>query len=126
MNIKDLMVGDWVQNDLGEIQQVSELQERGAMLFYNDIYPYEDIEAIPLSAEILGKCGFEKRANYEIYAILRDEYEIRFFPKQNTVRFILMDAYNDYVEHEFAMPCKFLHELQHATTMCGIDIHFRP
>ena len=55
-----LMVGDWVCNDLGETQQVVELREEGAMLSYNDIYQYDDIQPIPLTPEILEKNGFEK------------------------------------------------------------------
>lgn len=60
MKIEDLMVGDWVRNDLGEAQRVVELREEGAMLSYNDIYQYDDIQPIPLTLEILEKNGFEK------------------------------------------------------------------
>ena len=59
MNHKDLMIGDWVKNDLGEIQEVVELREIGAMLYYNDFYSYDEIEPIPLTPEILEKNGWQ-------------------------------------------------------------------
>ena len=65
MRAEDLQIGDWVRNDLGETQRVVELREEGAMLFYNDIYQYGDIQPIPLTPEILEKNGFIKRYNYQ-------------------------------------------------------------
>lgn len=119
MNIKELMVGDWVKNDLGEIQQVVELQERGAMLFYNDIYPYEDIEPIPLTPEFLEKNFGEARNGgyfdgdefYELFIIevtgstwiiKRDNIEFSNIPRQQVM-------------------VSYVHELQHALRLCGID-----
>ena len=59
MRAEDIMVGDWVRNDFGEIQQVVELRQEGAMLSYNDIYRYDDIQPIPLTPDMLLDNGFE-------------------------------------------------------------------
>ena len=67
MKAEDLMVGDWVRNDLGEAQRVVELREKGAMLSYNDIYQYDDIQPIPLTKEILEKNGFKKTSPDKYY-----------------------------------------------------------
>lgn len=66
MTSKDLMIGDWVKNDLGEIQQVVEIHDgEKIMLAYNDFYSADELEPIPLTAEILEKNGFVKRYNYQ-------------------------------------------------------------
>ena len=57
MNKESLMKGDWVKTDLGEIQQVVEIREDCVMLFYNDLYKYEDIEPIKITEDILKKNG---------------------------------------------------------------------
>ena len=67
LTCKDLMVGDYIKNDLGEIQRVVELRENGVMLSYNDCYSYDEIEPIELTPQILEKNGFKiaKGPTYE-------------------------------------------------------------
>lgn len=62
MDIRELMTGDWVRSDLREVQQVVELREAGAMLAYNDIYPYDEIEPVSITSAILEANGFRKSA----------------------------------------------------------------
>lgn len=106
MKATELMIGDWVRNDLGETQQVAELHENWAMLSYNDTYPYDWLEPIPITPEILEKNGFrdiDKGENCDGFDIYwrngNDGYSI------NT-----QDLHLHYV-----------HELQHALRLCGID-----
>ena len=68
MNKQELMIGDWVWNSHNQkAEQVIEIRETGVMLDYNDIYDYDEIEAIPLTAEILKKNGFESDCDKKIY-----------------------------------------------------------
>ena len=119
MKVEELMVGDWVHNDLGETQQVVELREDGAMLYYNDIYPYDDIQPIPLTPEILEKNGFVKSERFEVWKIISDKYELRITPWRFAVIFLDEDGSD---KEEFSAPLpKYVHELQHALRLYGIE-----
>lgn len=119
MKVEELMVGDWVRNDLGEAQQVVELREDGAMLYYNDIYPYDDIQPIPLTPEILEKNGFVKSERFEVWKIISDEYELRITPWRFAVIFLDEDGSD---KEEFSAPRpKYVHELQHTLRLCGVE-----
>ena len=67
MKAEELMIGDWVRNDIGECQRIVEIRESGAMLAYNDIYPYKLIEPIPITPEILEKNGFKSWGHGQIW-----------------------------------------------------------
>lgn len=126
MRAEDLQIGDWVRNDLGETQRVVELREEGAMLFYNDIYQYGDIQPIPLTPEILEKNGFIKRYNYQweyrdnsctivisIAPQIEIDGEILGTPPINV---ILEGAlFNINMTSDMCV-----HQLQHAINLCGI------
>ena len=43
MKANELMRGDWVRNDLGEIQRIEEIREEDVMLSYNDYYCYDEL-----------------------------------------------------------------------------------
>lgn len=121
------MIGDWVCNDLGEFQQVTELREIGAMLYYNDIYPYDKLEPIPLTAEILEKNGFK---SYSIIVV--GTRKMRWVSEDTRTEVtIWMDdtlpmeiVKNVYYEDEVSYTLPFpgtVHELQHALRLCGIN-----
>ena len=121
MKANELMIGDWVRNDLNQVEKVFELRETQAMLSYNDLYNYEDLQPIPLTSEIL-KNNFEKKTMYGIF----DDYfdlDIREF---NDGMYIV-----NYHCCEMPMPdtqivgiC-YVHELQHALHFLGIDKEFQ-
>lgn len=119
MNIKDLMVGDWVRNDLGETQQVVELREIGAMLYYNDVYSYDGIEPIPLTPEFLEKNFGEARNGgyfdgdefYELFII--EVTDGTWIIKQDNIEFSNIPRQQVMVS--------YVHELQHALKFCGIE-----
>ena len=119
MKIEELMARDWVHNDLGETQQVVELREDGAMLYYNDIYPYDDIQPIPLTPEILEENGFVKSERFEVWKIISDEYELRITPWRFAVIFLDEDGSD---KEEFSAPRpKYVHELQHVLRLYGVE-----
>ena len=118
MKVEELMVGDWVRNDLGETQQVVELREEGVMLYYNDIYPYDDIQPIPLTPEILEKNG-----------MILSPYGV-FFPedKHYVLEISVVGGYIVWTinGHEYdIMPLCYVHELQHALRLCGISLDIK-
>ena len=117
MKAKDLMIGDWVKNDLGEIQQVVEIRDNEKiMLAYNDFYSADELEPIPLTAEILEK-NFEKKTFYGIY----DDYfdlDIREYSDSIYVATFHNCEMNT---PDQQMTFSFVHELQHFLNHCGIE-----
>lgn len=113
MKANELMIGDWVRNDFGEIQKVVELHENGAMLSYNDIYSYDLLEPIPITPEILEKNGFDAYGDIFVYEkdgiylqIKLNEYVRIFCGMDNSVSF----------DSDF-----YIHRLQHALRLYKID-----
>ena len=128
MKANELMVGDWVRNDLGENQQVVELREDVAMLAYNDMYSYDEFEPIPITPEILEKnsdggfCYYDcpiigyngKRSTYIFgRASLYVEWERISMKPYIEIHGLGDTFYKNYVA------C--VHELQHALRLCGIE-----
>jgi hypothetical protein len=108
------MIGDWVRNDLGETQQVVELREEGVMLYYNDIYPYDDVQPIPLTPEILEKNGMILSL-YGNFFPEDEHYELEISVVGGRIFWTING-------HEYDIMClRFVHQLQHALSLCGID-----
>ncbi len=143
MEMCDLMPQDWVRNDLGEIQQVVELRESGVMLAYNDFYSYDEIEPVPITADILQKNGFEKSDEY--FGLLTDKGERWVWRKKDEHYYCLIQVVflfepiidnsvlvgidvisketvgtNELRSHDIS----FVHELQHALKACGAKKEF--
>jgi hypothetical protein len=130
MKADELMIGDWVYNTHNKkAERVVEIREDGVMLDYNDIYPYDEIEPIPLTAEILEKNGF---INEEIRVLttpfLRQrawckvqvfEFKPFYRAKQEINRYRLMIGGKD--SSGIDIHINYVHELQHALRLCGID-----
>lgn len=76
------------------------------------------LEPIPLTAEILEKNGFVKSEMYEVWKIIHDDYEMIITPWRFAVIFLEDGA--DKVEFSIPRP-NFVHELQHALRLCGIE-----
>ena len=59
MKKEELSIGDWVWNKFNhQAEQVVELREHQAMLAYNDLYDYDDIDPLPLSELLMQQNGF--------------------------------------------------------------------
>ena len=113
MEAKELMIGDWVRNDLGETQQVVELREEGVMLYYNDIYPYDDVQPIPLTTEILEKNGLTLSLCGNHFP--EDKHYVLEISVDGGRIFWTING------HEYDIMClRFVHKLQHALRLCGI------
>lgn len=112
------MRGDWVQNDLGEIQRVRELKVGTRR---------RTLKGVPLTAEILEKNAFVKNGDvykYERYA--GDGHQtITLYDRMDglwDVKAVDYDKYND-SESTCEKTNKFLkvHELQHIIKDCDIE-----
>ena len=113
MRAEDLQIGDWVRNDLGEIQQVVELREEGAMLSYNDIYQYDDIHPIPLTPEILEKNGLTLSLYGEHFPEDK-RYDLEISVIEGDIYWTIECGYYGILR------LRFVHELQHCLKLVGI------
>lgn len=116
MKANDLMIGDWVNlydspikiniDDLGVIER-DETYDKGV-----------HCEPIPLTEEILEKNGF-KKVEKDLFHLGQSSIGVdTWLGIDNNV--IYVDAL--YHDGEIAFcKCEYVHELQHALKMCGID-----
>lgn len=92
------------------------------------IYSLDSYEPIPLTAKILEKNDFV--ANKHVYPYPYYEYEDKVneivigvgFPQGDKTKykkpFVYIDNKDAFIEH---LPCIYVHQLQHALHLCGID-----
>lgn len=120
----DLMKGDWVRNEFGEAQQVVEIRDNFIMLLYNDLYPCDDIEPIRISEEILKKNGFSKingfyrktvNEGYDSWMIEVSGLEMGF--GYLDIEHTCDDIGQGGIDH---LKIRYIHDLQHALTVCGL------
>ena len=128
MKERDLMIGDLVTytgDDEGpitaSIEGINEDSDFGVEIL-GTCERIEDIEPIPLTAEILEKNGFESRDNfYEITfqtnKIDNSIFRIAEFEKSGNWFFGFFDFPN--LIENFRI--NYVHELQHALRLCGLN-----
>lgn len=128
---KELRIGDWVRrrwtcSDTGrEVVrdfQITEIRKNGETLYVwgksGNMGRVDELEPIPLTAEILEKNGFVKYGYYEVWKKICDDCELRVAPWRFSVIFLGNGA--DQEEYSAPRP-SFVHELQHALRLCGIE-----
>ena len=116
MKANELMIGDWVFNTHNrKPEQVQEIRERMVMLDYNDLYEYDEIEPIPLTAEILAQNGFSKSR------LMGEQRHFTYYLGPSLSMLAIYDA--DFSVHigDGARYVKNVHQLQHILKDCGID-----
>ena len=123
------MIGDWVFNTHNrKPEQVQEIRERMVMLAYNDLYEYDEIEPIPLTAEILENNGF---INYDIEHIA-GQHKWSWWRDRGTLVSLWCRELNDdprdgwmvRIESYDATCCyrvESVHDFQHALRLCGVE-----
>jgi hypothetical protein len=129
LSCKDLMVGDWVRIKI--TQHNTEVTNIDANSIYTEAaFPirYDEIEPIPLTSEILEKNGFVANKHvypypYYEYTNKEDKLKIGFaFPQGNKTSYkepwVCIDSENVLIVH---LPCIYVHQLQHALRLCGIE-----
>ena len=112
MKAEELMIGDWVYAP-------------GGYMVVGHINPeflyWDDIEPIPLTPEILEKNRF--RINYEgelhtTYFQDVDGFAVEI--KIDCIGFTKLSMSNG-LGYRVVIECKYVHQLQHALRLCGID-----
>lgn len=131
MKASDLMIGDWVKSR-GKIEQVTSVYDGFICTdSFEDSHDYY-FDPIPLTAEILEKNGFEN-----------DFYEEESVADYHTIRLEgyslkgknMVDGWDDFLitycngcvnvvtdfHGEVRKEMEFVHQLQHALRLCGIE-----
>lgn len=116
---EELKIGNWVYNDENKPVKIIAIEDEvfsdwngsdcSCMFIENDVYKYSTINPIPLTPEVLLKCGFTIDANDD-YSIQIDGRIFIWFEKGNCRH---MDLYQDGKNISFPSGrIKYVHELQ--------------
>lgn len=131
MKANELMIGDWVYNTHNkQNEQVEEVGSNCVMLAYNDLYAFDEIEPIPLTPEILEKNGFTggKYKDYcgFVFYLSADgfrEIGLTMSYKDNILwcEKIKTNYPNSFGDKYSIHHLDYVHQLQHAMRLCGIE-----
>lgn len=125
MKAKELMQFDWVciENDPTP-RQVDFIRTGEVGLYWNKIVTPPYIKPIPITPEILEKNGFKG----EMYAFLdiSPNLYLEYYYHEHRLRewWTGIDEWNNHAEVKeivFKCQCHYIHELQHALRLCGIE-----
>ena len=120
MKAADLMMGDWVGrvfNDkriIEDYRQVDWIRTGEIGMRYQKVWSIGCIEPIPLTSEILEKNGFWVMENVNNGA---EEY----IAYATAGLMFHYNRDNDYYFPNTPISWKYVHELQHALRLCGLD-----
>ena len=111
-NAKEFRIGNVVLDKFGKTIIIESINESGINLMAGDgngVYPdfeFEEIFKIPLTEEILLKCGFKAESNYDNFIFNKIEISscIRVISTNERKSFWLVGKYE--------IPIEFLHQLQ--------------
>jgi hypothetical protein len=136
IKVNSLMLNDWVKikepdkyaGAIGTIQTLSSLEGAYLAIYINDpnfgtfvteVF-CEDIEPIPLTAEILEKNGLKPHRRYiGMFVERTDKYQL-YVNKSNITAYILLEDGAE--EHQWILPRPmYVHELQHAVKSFKIN-----
>jgi hypothetical protein len=113
LKITDLSVGDWVSID-GEPRKINTINGISGIVSFNGLGNYCGtgvIEPIPITAEVLEKNGFVENLG----RWYNSEYFMEFEPNKGAWdRTINCGEYSVYT-------IKYVHQLQHALRLAGVD-----
>lgn len=131
MKTNDLMIGNWVSykgtNEANNHFKVAEILSDKIVIIAEGRRWYAEpkyCEPIPLTAEILEKNGFEGR-NY-CYLKIDDFSYLEYYSFEHRLRKIY-NGVDEWENHAvvrdiiFQCHCTYVHELQHALKLCGIE-----
>lgn len=125
MKANELMIGDWVLFDHNPVRVaiLGAAQDSLGLTVGDNVFgqPYSMIEPIPLTAEILEKNGWEysEYTGDEMFTWpLDDDIEMpfRLVVDYNGNKYWITVGVGNYLT-----PINYVHELQHALRLCGIE-----
>ena len=131
MKSNELMLGDWVKNRL-DYGTISAVLKYDRVIVHSGIFDTETsaqgLDPIPLTPEILEKNGFAKISPQDTWLYRPvDKYGDKFLYAIRAQRFdypiyrIDIDNYVFRTGMGFSGQLEYVHELQHALRLCGID-----
>ena len=125
MKAEELMVGDWFEfpmNQKIQIKSIDKVNETDTIINrgkFDDLFFLDDIKPILLTPEMLEKNGFEYDEEGRVLAdnlvLWIDEIRYVEYNPFNRAFLILGES------STFDGICNYVHELQHALRLCGID-----
>lgn len=126
MEAKELQIMDLVRQKFsGLLLRVHSVMPPYILAYGEEGQFHEDsIEPIPITIGILEQNGFQKGgSHYILYDDKEDDdsepvggYEIRFYPGNN-----FCSIQNLETEADISFYCEYIHQLQQAMRLCGID-----
>lgn len=128
MEAQELMLGDWVKVN-GMQRQITRIGQ-DTVYFSNTYYPIDVLKPIKLTKKILKKNGFKEpeyslddELVFEISEGCSVEVEVKISPDEEGERTWVADIFS----HNSTLQTLFdyVHELQHAIKLCGIDKKIR-
>lgn len=128
IHANELMIGDWVCTEHDSTpRQIDWIRTGEVGLFWNKVVTPPYLVPIPLTPEILEKNGFEMVSKRDDNAGTMERY---FYPRIGYVyRFSNGEWEVDLIGYgrgfsgaaKYRGVIKYVHELQHALRLCGID-----
>lgn len=132
MKISELMLGDWVYSYNHEKCKVCQINGIGTPTVELDSYDNDDgcfildcePMGIPITKEILEKNDFEGMP-YAFLKLDRNSWLEYYYHEHRLRKYWQgIDEWNNHAEVKeltFQCGCHYVHELQHALRLCGID-----
>ena len=133
MNASELMIGDHVFF-LGHVHQIRAIEHKpednlSTIMFYGKnkvITTTKEVEPIPLTAEILEKNGWKDWFEHSTIArsvsvLVEDNTSLCIQEIKGQDSMFVQISHCGAGTFEFRKHLKYVHELQHALRLCGID-----
>lgn len=112
MSAEDLMIGDWYYWETEGKKYPMQVTKDTFKLFDEDI---SNFQPIPLTIEILEKNGFEKINTKTRLSLECSNFYFGYYSTNH------MTVYNKNTGTLIHKVFKYVHELQHAIVLCGIE-----
>lgn len=114
MKSTDLMIGDWVYRP-DCYSKVKEIRENGiiGLDHLRGIISFEELKPIPLTPEILEKNGFVYDSEDKLFEDI--------YPRISMLYAQYRLVENGGINYGEMSEIKYVHQLQHALRLCGID-----
>ena len=120
MNVNELMIGDWVRfpNSIDKVQEISYVCGKGYCASFaasTTLFPIsiDKIKPIPLTPEILEKNGFVYDSKDKLFEDI--------YPRISMLYAQYRLVENGGINYGEISEIKYVHQLQHALGLCGIE-----
>lgn len=125
MKAEDLMIGDWVKfNNSDLAHQIKAIAGKSVKVDKVYWYSASKLSPIPITSEILEKNGFIGMP-YAVFKINDDSWLEYYYHEHRLTKW--WSGIDEWENHSkvkditFQCHCIYVHELQHALKLCGIE-----